>query len=302
MAAGRDGLVGDYVESYVRGRVRRGEITVLTAKNVRTTLHGFAAVNQVEVSKLTRRHVVRWLDKTEHLAASTRRNRLSVLRAFCHWLVDEGLVAKDPTAKAPKLREPARVPRALTPDQVAAILEACPDRRARLCTLLMVQEGLRRGEVARLEVGDLDLTNRLMLVTGKGGHQRVLPITEQAREAILDYLAEAGDVAGPLVRSYQYPERGLHPDTVSSIVRRAMWDAGVKRAPRDGVSPHALRHAALTDMLRNGAHVRDVQAAAGHRHLSTTEIYLPLLVGTLGEAMGGRWYGAPPTSPMQVAS
>jgi len=254
----------------------------------------FATVNPVEVERLSKRHVLRWLDSIEHLAQSTRRNRLTVVRSFCRWLVEEEMVRRDPCRQIRSLREPRRVPRALSGEQVAAVLAACPDTRARLATMCMVQEGMRRGEVARLEAGDFDLVNRLVTVTGKGGHMRVLHVTEQTRRVLVEHLSASGDVAGPLLRSYQFPTRGLHPDTVSGIVRRAMEEAGVKRAPRDGVSPHALRHTALTDMLRNGAHVRDVQAAAGHQHLSTTERYLPLLVETLGEAMGGRWYGEPP--------
>lgn len=287
-------LVGDIVEPYIRGRVRRGEIRPLTARNLRMVLGQFAAANPVAVGSLSKRHVLRWLDSIEHLAQSTRRNRLTVVRTFCGWLVQEEMVQRDPCRQVKPLREPKRVPRALSGEQVAAILDACPDTRARLAVMCMVQEGMRRGEVARLEVGDFDMTNRLVTVCGKGGHQRVLHVTDQTRRAVSDHLAVHGDIAGPLLRSYQFPTRGLHPDTVSAIVRRAMEDGGVKRAPRDGVSPHALRHSALTDMLRNGAHVRDVQAVAGHQHLSTTETYLPLLVGTLSEAMSGRWYGAQP--------
>lgn len=287
-------LVGEIVEPYVRGRVRRGEIRPLTARNLRMVLGQFAQVNRVPVGSLSKRHVLRWLDSVEHLAQSTRRNRLTVVRSFCGWLVQEELVRRDPCRQIKPLREPRRVPRALSGEQVAAILGACPDTRARAAVLLMVQLGLRRGEVARLEVGDFDMSNRLVTVSGKGGHMRVLHITEQARRAVSEHLAVHGDVAGPLLRSYQHPTRGLHPETVSTIVRRAMQDAGVKRSPRDGVSAHALRHSALTDMLRNGAHIRDVQAVAGHQHLSTTEVYIPLLVGTLSEAMGGRWYGEQP--------
>ena len=253
-------------------------------------LHQFADVNRVEVSRLSKRHVLRWMESIEHLAQSTRRNRLTVVRTFCGWLVEEGAVKSNPCRQIRALREPRRIPRALDHEQVALILEACPDTRARLAVVLMVQEGLRRGEVARLQVGDFDLTHNLLLVNGKGGHQRVLHVTEQVRKELRDHLSVQGDVAGPLLRSYQHPTRGLHPDTVSAIVRRAMQDSGVKTAPRDGVSPHALRHSCLTDMLRNGAHVRDVQTTAGHAALSTTERYMPLLVGTLSEAMEGRWY------------
>jgi site-specific recombinase XerD len=240
---------------------------------------------------ITVAHVRKWQDSIEHLAQSTKRNRLTIVRAFCRWLYDERECPRDACKGVKPLKEPRRVPRALDSDAVASILEACPDTRARLAVILMVQLGLRRGEVARLEVGDFDMNNRLLRVAGKGGHQRILYLTAEARAAVIEHLAAQGTVAGPLLRSYQFPQRGLHPDTVSAIVRRAMEDAGVKRAPRDGVSPHALRHSALTDMLRNGAHLRDVQAVAGHAHLSATETYLPLLVGTLEDAMEGRRYG-----------
>lgn len=283
--------VGDLVEPYVRGRVRQGEIVALTARNHRTVLGQFGSSADCPVDRLSDRHVRRWLEDYEHLAASTRRNRLATVRTFCRWLHEEGHCPRNACRKVRALREPRRVPRALGREAVTEILDACPDRRARLAVVLMVQLGLRRGEVARLQVGDFDMRNSLVVVVGKGGHQRILHVPAQAQRSVLDYLTETGAVAGPLLRSYQFPHRGLHPDTVSTIVRRAMEEAGVKRAPRDGVSPHALRHSALTDMLRNGAHIRDVQAVAGHAHLTTTETYLPLLVGTLSEAMEGRWYG-----------
>lgn len=278
------------VQMYVQGRVRRGEIVALTARNHRTILGQFAGFVP-DPALVTRRQVEKWREAFDYLAQSTKRNRLAVVRSFCRWLRDEGHTDRDPFKGVKPLKEPRRLPRALGYEQVVAILDACPDTRARLAVMLMVQEGLRRGEVARLEVGDFDLTHRLLHVEGKGGHQRVLHVTDQTRHALIDHLAVQGTVAGPLLRSYQYPQRGLHPDTVSAIVRRAMEDAGVKHGPRDGVSPHALRHTSLTDMLRSGAHIRDVQAVAGHVHLSTTETYLPLMVGTLEEAMGGRTYG-----------
>lgn len=278
------------VHMYVHARIRCGEIVPLTGRNHYMILSQFALLAPIPAA-ITKRHVRKWQDSIEHLAQSTKRNRLTVIRAFCRWMFEEGHCPRNACKGVRPLKEPRRVPRALEPDAVAAILEACTDTRERVTVILMVQLGLRRGEVARLEVGDFDMNNRLLRVTGKGGHQRVLFLTDQARTAVIEHLAVQGTVAGPLLRSQQFPQRGLHPDTVSAIVRRVMTDAGVKRAPRDGVSPHALRHSALTDMLRNGAHVRDVQAVAGHQHLATTEVYLPLLVGTLQEAMEGRTYG-----------
>jgi integrase-like protein len=127
-------------------------------------------------------------------------------------------------------------------------------------------------------------------VNGKGGHQRVLPVSDETWDAVLAYLREHPTTAGPLIRSYLNPHRGVNPAYISTLVGRWMSDAGVKQRSRDGRSAHALRHTAATDMLRAGAHLRDVQQALGHASLSTTQKYLPWVVGSLKEAMSGRTY------------
>lgn len=280
-----------FIAPYLRGRVKRGEVSVLTGRNDWIALRDFAeACGERDPTRISRRDVERWLETYRDLAPGTRRGRFLVVRAFCERMVEQGVMRRNPFHGMKTPREPRRLPRALPAESVARTLAACPDVRARLIVTLMVQEGLRRVEVSRLEVGDIDMAYGTLRVVGKGDHERVLPITDETRQALRDYLGLYPSNAGPLVRSYQYPTRGLHPDTVARIVRTAMEEAGVKALPRDGVTPHALRHTCAADMLRGGANVRDVQAALGHAHLSTTELYLPHLVAPLAEAMGGRSY------------
>lgn len=281
---------------YVGQRRRRGEIADATARTYRDVLTAFAREvgDDFDVKRLTRRQIDRFMERPAGQA--TRRTRFSVLRNFCQWLVIEGHLKKDPTVRLKLPKVPRTVPRGLTHDQVVALFAKCPDLRAQLLVSLMVQEGLRRKEVAGLEVGDVDLRERLLLVRhGKGEHQRVLPLSEETERLLVRYLHEFGAPNGPLIRSYRHPHRGMTPDRVGQIVSSVMLDAGVrqwgKRAQRPGQpSPHALRHTAATDMLRNGAHVRDVQAALGHSNLATTQRYLPWTVGDLRTAMGGRSY------------
>lgn len=242
------------------------------------------------VRNLSRRDVERWQEKYSYLAAGTRRSRFSILRSWFAWLVDRGHIKRSPTYEMKAPRKPRSVPRALPYEAIQATLAAAPDQRGRLIAILMVQQGLRAMEVSNLEVGDLDLRERMMRVHGKGGHERVLPITNETMVEILRYLGMFPSNGGALVRSYQHETKALTPMTVGNIMRRMLYEGGVKQLPRDGISGHALRHTCLTDMLRQGAHVRDVQAAAGHQSLQTTQIYLPLLVGTLSEAMEGRHY------------
>lgn len=272
--------------SYVMDRTSRREIMASTAENLRRVLWSLAdhVGGEKSPKALTRVRIERWLGSGD-VSAATVRARLSMTRGWCRWMALHGHLRGDPTVGITSPRQPRYVPRALKAEQVSALLEACSDPRDVLVATLMVQEGLRCCEVARLQLGDLDFDGRLVLVRGKGGHERVLPLSEQTWAALGGYLSRDPAVAGPLIRSYQRPHRGISPAYISDRVRWRMADAHVP------ASAHALRHTAATDMLRSGAHLRDVQAALGHKLLSTTQVYLPWLVGDLRRAMGGRTYG-----------
>lgn len=284
--------VDDAAGAYLEERTRRHELTGDTVRNVRSILRRFAIAVGADrdVATVDAGDVGAWLEELVGLAPATRRSMFSAVRTFCRWLVRHGLIGRDPTIDIAAPRQPRSVPRALPSASVEATLVRAPDARGRLVVTLMVQQGLRCCEVSRLEVGDLDRLNGMMRVHGKGGHERILPIMEETEAALDEYLAQFPATAGPLVRSYRQPSRALAADTISGYVSEWMDAARIKRARRDGVSAHALRHTTATDMLRSGAHLRDVQYALGHAHLSTTEVYLPFIVRGLSEAMGGRSY------------
>lgn len=282
--------VSTHAAAYVRDRTRRREFTGGTPRSVRSTLHLFAeAVDDPPPADITRRDVLGWM-ASQDVAASTARNRLSMVRTFFDWLIDRDVVTVNPCNGIRGPRQPRAVPRALRTDDVAALLDSVPDARAELIVLLMVQEGLRACEVANLEVADVDVSEGTMVVVGKGGHQRMLPLTVETRRALRAYLNEHPAPAGPLVRSYQRP-KGLSAGYISGRVAKWMRDAGVKQAPHDGVSGHSLRHTAATDVLRaTNGNVRVVQVMLGHQSLATTQRYLRTYPEELREAMNGREY------------
>lgn len=163
--------------------------------------------------------------------------------------------------------------------------------------LLMLQEGLRRAEVAAIQTGDVDLARLELDVRGKGGGGAVtrrLPISDETHRALDTYLAECPPVAGPLIRSYRDPQAGVTAPTVGRIVADVMARAEVKQRPRDGRSAHALRHSCANDMLDGPADVHQVQAALGHRSLVATQIYLRGRVEPLRVPMSGRRYTSRP--------
>lgn len=276
-----------------------GELTGESPRTYRKALWLFVRFvpDDLAVSKVNRRHVERWLQSMK-VAPATMRQRLSALRSFCGWCVDRGYMKRDPTVGIKGARQPRSVPpRGLPLSAIASVFESCADARAELIVSLMVNEGLRCIEVSRLEVGDIDPARRKALISGKGGHERVLPVSEETWGLLRTYLGLFPATAGPLIRSYRNDRKGLSAHYISMLVSGMMKDAAVVE------SAHALRHTAASDMLTSGAHVRDVQRAMGHANLKTTERYLPWTVHDLKDAMGGRSYRRrrPPDDPTPAA-
>lgn len=283
--------VADLIPIYLKHRKQLGEFSQGTSRCARSALGSFSRhCGKRRIENIGATHIEGWLRSMEHLAPSYRRARLSMVRRFFTWAVRQGRCKRNPAVEVRGPKQPRTIPRALSAEAIQTILEHCPDSRARFVIVCMAQQGLRCCEVARLTIGDLDLNHGTMRISGKGGHERILPIMDETLTALYDYLGDFPASAGPLVRSYVRCQRALTAATISTLVSGWMRDAGVKLRSGDGISAHAQRHSCATHMLVGGAHVRDVQFALGHAHLSTTERYLPHVVHGLREAMEGRTY------------
>jgi integrase/recombinase XerC len=283
----------EYAEAWLSERVRRHQMHPMTARNYRSSLRGFALFyGDQPLRELQSDDIEAWLESRGYLTAATRRGDLSALRGFSHWLVRQHVIATNPTDDVERIKVPDAVPRALDRDQVAMLLDVCPDARARAIVWLQVGLGLRCSEVARLHVEDWSRRAGVLLVHGKGSRDRELPVVADVTRALAEYLREWPTPRGPLIRSYRTP-RALRPDTISGMVSEWMRAAGIKLVARDGVSAHALRHTAASDVLEQSKDLRAVQDMLGHRQLATTAIYLRRAsLGRLRDAMEGRAYDA----------
>lgn len=278
--------------TYLAERTRRRTLDPMTARNYRSSLVGLAqSFGDRPIAELATTDIEVWLEGRADLSPATRRGDLSAVTGFCDWLVRVGVLTANPAHDVARITQPDAVPRALDADQVAALLDICPDTRARAIVWLEVGEGLRAGEVSRLRVEDWSRRAGSLLVHGKGGRERVLPVIDEVVAALDAYLAEWPTRSGPLIRSYRRPWAALSPDTISGMVAEWMRAAEIKRWPRDGVSGHALRHTCASDVLERSKDLRAVQEMLGHRHLQTTSIYLRRAsLPRLREAMSGRGY------------
>lgn len=275
------------VAEYVSARTRRGDFGQTTIPCVTWHLRSFCRfAGQIDPESITPVMVDAWLSSTQ-LARSTLRHRLSWFRGWVRWMIRRGLMSADPTVDLDPIRQPRPAARSLPQGDVARLIFSAGDNlRLRLVILLMAQEGLRACEVARAEVGDIDFEVRSIVVRGKGGVQRLLPVTDQTWATLVRYV-DRRSTTGPLVRSRTRASAGLTPAYVALMVGDAMRAAGVAG------TGHALRHSMAAHVLRGGrGDVRDVQVALGHANLSTTAVYLPHSdVERLRHVLGGRWYG-----------
>lgn len=281
-----------HIGTYLGGRYKRGEVGRATLSAHRSYLGLLdRSYGARPLERFGPAAIDRWLGSIRHLAASTRRQYLSVVRGFCRWMVGQGLIRSDPTAHVEPIRQPRRSVVTLSSEDVGAVIDAAPDARMRAVLWLMVGCGCRCVEVSRLRVEDFDPRGATLAITGKGGHERMIPAPGEVVAALVAYLDGVGWTAGPLVRSVDGVSP-LLPATLSKYVRVLMADAGVKLRGRDGRSAHGLRRTAGSDVMERCGDIQVVQAMLGHAQIETTAQYYlrPVSVARLREAMEGRDY------------
>jgi len=209
-------------------------------------------------------------------SVSGARDLASALRAFLRYLHVAGLIEAPLVWAVPSVADlrDRTLPRGLEPAAVRRLLASCDRRRTvgrrdYAILLLLARLGLRRGEVARLRLDDVDWRSGLLLVGGKGGRYDELPLPVDLGEAIVSYLRRRPRCESrALFLRMTAPLRGLAPHTVGWIVREAYTRAGLPR-----VGAHRLRHTAATEMLRRGGSLAEIGQVLRHREQKTTAQY-----------------------------
>jgi integrase/recombinase XerD len=227
-------------------------------------------------------------------AATSLARLQSSVRGWHRFLAAEG-VAADPTARLRPPKTPRRLPKALTIDQVVALLDAAgpPPGEARETDIvglrdralleLLYATGARVSEVVQLDVDDL-AHGELLRVRGKGSKERIVPVGSYARAAVDAYLARARPQLATRGRATPRLFLGVRGAPLS---RQSAWLVIGAAAERAGltahVSPHTLRHSFATHLLQGGADVRVVQELLGHASVATTQIYTHVTADALRE-------------------
>ncbi|MGW5700870.1 site-specific tyrosine recombinase XerD [Amycolatopsis japonica] len=223
------------------------------------------------------------------LAASSAARALVAVRGLHKFAHADGITENDP---AREVRPPAaakRLPKALPVGDVLKLLETPPSEgerplRDRALLELLYSTGARISEAVGLDVDDIDDAERTVLLDGKGGKQRIVPIGRPALEAVHAYLVRARPALATHGRGT--PAMFLNARG-SRLSRQSAWqvlkDTAESAGITAGVSPHTLRHSFATHLLEGGADVRVVQELLGHASVTTTQVYTLVTVNTLRE-------------------
>ncbi len=232
------------------------------------------------------------------LSPATQARRRSAVRQFFRFALAEGWRADDPSSRLDAPRQGRSLPRVLTRDEMTALVAATARRdgpagvRLKALIELAYASGMRVSELLNLRVEAFRRDPTHLIVRGKGGKERLAPLNDHARAAVVDWLVARDALRRPEAPDppWLFPSRTarsgrLTPRRFAQLLDQAAIDAGIDPAR---VSPHVLRHAFATHLLEGGADMRVVQTLLGHADIGTTQIYTHVTQDALAETVRTR--------------
>ena len=253
---------------------------------------GFAAARGVGVALADEALLRAWLvaQSTAGMSARTAARRLSAVRQFHRFLLREGVRADDPTQLLDSPKLPAALPKYLTEGEVDALLAATATLKPAQARLgaaaleILYATGLRVSEMLALPRGALSADRQMLIVRGKGGRERVVPLSEAARAAAAALVAGRQEAGREQPKDSRWLFPGRDPGQAMTrqgfglLLKQVALAAGLDPAR---VSPHVLRHSFASHMLARGADLRSLQMLLGHADIATTQIYTHVLAERL---------------------
>jgi integrase/recombinase XerC len=273
-----------WIDRFIRHLEYERRLSALTCKNYRRDLERF-------VEYLDKAGVAAWDDvDSEHVRAFSAtcfrkglsprsiQRRLSATRSFFRFLIREKAVASNPVTSVASPKSKKRLPGNLDADRMARLLDIPGDGaivdRDRAILELLYSSGLRLAELVDLDVGDVDMRDATVRVTGKGNKDRIVPVGRHALKALRQWAITRSDLADVDETALFVSNRGVRisPRSVQARVKHWAKQQGIDA----NVYPHLFRHSFATHVLESSHDLRGVQELLGHANISTTQVYTHL--------------------------
>ncbi len=250
-----------------------------TLRAYETDLEAFAAYmslrNFLSIKDFTLKNIRNYLlyeDKKE-VSRTTMLRKISSLRSFARFLANRGLIKINPFTLFSAPKRDKKLPSFLTEEEAANLMESEISHRFhyrnKAILELVYSSGLRRSETIGLNIGDINYSEGLVKVLGKGNKERIVPVTDIALDALSNYLATRPQAA-PEEPLFLGSKGGrLSGEGLAQVIKKSAIAGYVARK----VTPHSLRHSFATHLLNNGCDLKSLQEMLGHKSLSATQVY-----------------------------
>lgn len=273
-----------WIDKFIRHLEFERRLSALTCKHYRRDLDALRrhcdAANVRGWAELDDETVRSFATSSYRKGLSPRsiQRRLSAARTFFRYLAREKHIKKNPVASVSAPKSPKRLPENLDADRMARLLNISGKGplvvRDRAMLELMYSSGLRLAELTDLDLGDVDMTDATVRVTGKGSKDRILPVGKYALEALDAWIRERVTLAAPGETALFVSIKGKRLSQRSVQARVDYWAR--KQGINTKVYPHLFRHSFATHMLESSHDLRGVQELLGHSSISTTQVYTHL--------------------------
>lgn len=265
-------LVPTLIEDFLADMLHANR-SLETCRAYRTDLTQFASFHSGPLDDVTPEMLRAFAVRYAHLTPASRARKQAALSSFFLWACRQDKLAANPMIKIERVQKKQALPRSLPRERVESILAAIPsaERRDRLFFRLVFETGLRASEALHLDVDDIDLTrdNEHILVTGKGGRQRMVLLDDpRLLKDLRAFLKVTGYQHGPLFRASKNGRGGpLRYQSVQVRWMRYCHLAGVD------CTIHQLRHSHATEMVNDGVSLGTIRKRLGHKSIQTTLLY-----------------------------
>ena len=279
-----DAAEQDWIDRFIKHLEFERRLSPLTCKNYRRDLHaleswcGEAAVNAW--NDLDSEHFRSWSAACfrRGLSSKSIQRRLSAARTFYRYLLREKHVRNNPVLSVSAPKAGKRLPGNLDVDRMARLLDIPGTGplvdRDRAILELLYSSGLRLAELTGLNLGDVDLNDATVRVTGKGNKDRIVPVGRHARKAIRQWSRTRVQLANGDEKALFVSTRGSRLSQRAVQARVKHW--GKRQGIDTRVYPHLFRHSFATHLLESSHDLRGVQELLGHANISTTQVYTHL--------------------------
>jgi len=254
-------------------------------------------------AEIKREQIIQFGVSLREAAPLTLRRKYACLASLFGFLQDMGYLQGNPARRLPLPRVSEYVPVFLSEEMAQKLIAAADTPWTKAAVVLLLSTGIRRSEAVTITLDDLNLEERQLLIRGKGDKERVVPLTDQAVEAIQAYLPHRTKTESRHLFVSAWKGHPIHGRCINRMLKIVIQKAGLAG---QGITPHKLRHTFATHLIRNNVDIRTVQELLGHSELETTARYLHSDTKTKQAAVGklngllGTNSAAEPSQPAAV--